>query len=398
MAAYDYLIIGGGMTSAAAAQGIREVDSSGSIGIISGEPHRPYNRPPLSKKLWQGKPEDSIWRKLPDGHIDVITGCRVTALDPRQKQVQDEAGRAYTYQRLLLATGGSPRRLPASLPDICYYRTVDDYHTVRGWTGHGARIGIIGGGFIGSEVAASLASNGEKPVMAFLEPSLGALIYPADLSQFLTGYYREKGVEVHPGVAIQSIERQGSAFVLHGKEGESINVDQIIAGLGIRPNTDLAQAAGINVGGPEVGSGILVDRYLRTNQPDVYAAGDVASFFNPALNRTMRVEHEDNANTMGRTAGLNMAGRETVYDHQPYFYSDLFDLGYEAVGELDPRLQTVSDWKDPFHQGVVYYLKDGKVRGVLLWNTWDQVDAARALIAEGRTYTPEQLKGRLPKK
>ena len=396
MTAYDYLILGGGMTAAAAVKGIREADEHGSIAIFSLEPHRPYNRPPLTKKLWQGKPEDSIWSKYTNENLDLLLGLRIKHLDPQARQVQDETGRSYTYGRLLLATGGSPRRLPFAPPETVYYRTLDDYHTVRSWMGKGARIGIIGGGFIGSEIAAALASNGEKAVMVFPETGLGARIYPANLSQFLTHYYQEKGVEVHPGLEIQAIIRQGIGFALQAKDGRLVAVDHIIAGIGILPNTELAQAAGISIGSPELGRGILVDKYLHTDQADVFAAGDVASFYNPALEKTMRVEHEDNAKSMGHVAGLNMAGQATPYDHQPYFYSDLFDLGYEAVGELDPRLQTVADWQEPFRKGVIYYLKDEKVRGVLLWNTWDQVNAASALIAEGRPYPEKALHGLLP--
>ena len=394
---FDYLIVGGGMTAAAAVGGIREIDENGRIGIFSGEAHRPYNRPPLTKKLWQGKPEASIWSKLPAYRLDLFLNCPITTLDPNLKQVQDEAGHTYRYGKLLLATGGSPRPLPFAPPETVYYRTLDDYHTVRSWMGQGARIGIIGGGFIGSKIAAALASNGEKPVLILRGDSLGARIYPADLSQYLTRYYQEKGVEVHTGLKIQAIARQGEAFVLQASDGRSVIVDHIIAGIGIQPNTGLAQAAGVAIGGPEVGAGIQVDEHLRTNLPDIYAAGDAASFYNPALQRTMRVEHADNASSMGRIAGLNMAGSAVSYDHQPFFYSDLFDLGYEAVGELDPRLQVVADWKDPFRQGVIYYLRENKVRGVLLWNTWDQVDAARQLIAEGHAYSPEALIGRLPR-
>ena len=148
--------------------------------------------------------------------------------------------------------------------------------------------------------------------------------------------------------------------------------------------------------GIQTENGILVDEFCRTSHPDIYAAGDVANFVNPALGTRLRVEHEDNANTMGRVAGLNMAGRATPYHHLPFFYSDLFDLGYEAVGDVDARLETVADWKQQFREGVVYYLKSGRVRGVLLWNTWGQVDNARALIAEPGPFTAKELKGRLP--
>ena len=394
---YDYLIIGGGMTAAAAVLGIREVDLKGTIGIISAEDQRPYNRPPLSKKLWQGKSEDIIWRDLPKEHLDLILGVRVSMVDPLLKQVQDEAGRSYGYKKLLLATGGRPNRLPFAPEETLYYRTLQDYHTLRGWVGKGARMGIIGGGFIGSEIAAALASNGEQVVVVFPENGIGSLIYPEDLSQFITEYYQRKGVEIHSGVEIQAIDRQDNRFVLRGKDGNAVKVDHIIAGIGIRPNIELAQTAGITIGDPEKGGGILVDKYLRTNQPDIFAAGDVASFYNAALQQQMRVEHEDNANSMGRVAGLNMAGRETGYQHQPFFYSDLFDLGFEAVGELNPLLETYADWKEPFRKGVVYYLKNRKIRGVLLWNTWDQVDAARELISNGRTYADTELKSLLSK-
>ena len=142
--------------------------------------------------------------------------------------------------------------------------------------------------------------------------------------------------------------------------------------------------------------GITVDDRLRTSAPDVWAAGDVASFSNPALDKRLRVEHEDNAVTMGRAAGRNLAGADEPYEHLPFFYSDLFEFGYEAVGDLDSRLETFSDWKEPYREGVVYYLSGGRVRGVLLWNVWNQVDAARRLIAAPGPIRAEALRGRLP--
>lgn len=386
MAKYDTLIIGGGMTAAAAIEGIREVNEKGTIGLLSLESHPPYNRPPLSKKLWRGKPEDSIWRALPDENLDLRLNCRAVRIDPRNKEVQTEDGETLSYNRLLLATGGTPRRLPFSPPETVYYRTLDDYHRLRSWTGKGARFGVIGGGFIGSEIAAALAMNGEQAVMIFPEDGLGARIFPADLSHYITEYYREKGVEVHTGVEIGSIDRRGDGFVLRGKGGEEIPVDHIIAGIGIRPNVELAESAGISVVSPNGGGGILVDKYTRTNLPDIYAAGDVASFFSPALERIVRLEHADNATSMGRVAGLNLAGRKTPYETLPFFYSDLFEHGYEAVGDLDSRLETYADWQEPFQKGVIYYLRDHKLRGVLLWNVWDRVDVARRMIEEGRTY------------
>jgi NADPH-dependent 2,4-dienoyl-CoA reductase/sulfur reductase-like enzyme len=147
-----------------------------------------------------------------------------------------------------------------------------------------------------------------------------------------------------------------------------------------------------------VENGIVVDEFLRTSHPDIYAAGDVAAFYNPALGKRIRVEHEDNANSMGRLTGLNMAGKSEPYHHLPFFYSDMFDLGYEAVGEVDARLETFADWKRPNEEGVIYYLQNDRVRGVLLWNVWEQVEAARQLIAEPGPFTAKDLKGRLPAK
>ena len=393
MALYDYLIIGGGMTAASAVQGIREVDAVGKIGIISDEGQRPYNRPPLTKKLWQGKPETGIFRKIPEKNLDLFLDKHMITIDPRQNEVRDQENQLYGYRRLLLATGGRPRRIQNAPEDILYLRTLTDYHTARKWTGKGARIGIIGGGFIGSEIGAALSGIGEKVVMVFQEEGIGARVFPPDLSHFVTDYYRQKGVEVFSGVEIQAIAQRGKAFIMQPKEGQPIEVDHIIAGIGIQPNIELAQTSGVTIAGPEGGGGIIVDEFLRTNYSDIFAAGDVASFFNVDLQRQMRVEHEDNANTMGKIAGMNMAGQETAYHHHPFFYSDLFDLGYEGIGELDSRLDMVADWKDPLRKGVIYYLKDHKVRGVLLWNTWGQVDAARQLIADGKVQSKAKLKG-----
>ena len=194
------------------------------------------------------------------------------------------------------------------------------------------------------------------------------------------------------GESAADLQRRGAQLVLKTQSQREVAVDGVVAGLGIRPNLDLALMAGL-----KTADGIVVDEFLRTSGPDIYAAGDVALFYNPALDRCLRVEHEDNANTMGRLAGRNMAGRAEPYHHLPFFYSDLFELGYEAVGEVDARLSILADWKEPHREGVVYYQKEGQVRGVLLWNVWGQVDAARELIAEKRPFRAEDLKQKLPK-
>lgn len=384
------------MTADAAVHGIREVDRSGSIGLIGAEPHPPYDRPPLSKKLWKGNPLESIWRHTESQGVALHLGRTVRRLDPQNKRVTDDQGTDYGYTKLLLATGGTPRRLPFGGEQIIYFRTLDDYQRLRELTTTRQQFAVIGGGFIGSEIAAALAMNNQKVAMAFPEAAIGAHMYPPDLATFLNDFYRQKGVEVLPGLRVNGLEMRGGRAVLKARSAQGdgereLEADGVVAGLGIVPKVELAQAAGL-----QVENGIRVDTSLRTSHPDIYAAGDVANFYNPALDKRLRVEHEDNANTMGRLAGQAMAGRTVAYDHLPFFYSDLFDLGYEAVGEVDSRLQTVSDWKEPYREGVVYYLRDGRVRGVLLWNVWEQVVAARKLIAEPGPFRPESLKGRLP--
>jgi NADPH-dependent 2,4-dienoyl-CoA reductase/sulfur reductase-like enzyme len=377
MTRYRYLIVGGGMTADAAARAIRAADTSGSIGIISSEPVPPYARPPLSKALWKGEPEATIWKHTETAGVDLRLGRRVLAIDPEKKAVTDDRGAAVSYERLLLATGGTPRRLPLHSDQIIYYRTYDDYRRLRALADQKLRFLVLGGGFIGSEVGAALRMVGCDVTMLIPEDGIGARVFPAGLSHFLVEYYREQGVDVRTGEGLASLTPSAGTVIVKTTKGTEIPVDVIVAGLGIQPNVDIAEQAGVRVE-----NGIVVDELLRTSVPDIFAAGDVANFYNPALGTRIRVEHEDNANDMGAAAGRSMAGKGTPYTHLPFFYSDLFQLGYEAVGELDPRLEIESDWKQEFREGVVYYLKDGRVRGVLLWNTWGQVDNARALIGK----------------
>lgn len=391
MTNYEYLIIGGGMTAAAAVDGIREVDALGGIAIISAETDAPYNRPPLSKGLWKSDPLESIWRKMTGKLPELHLGCVIDEILPGKKQVTDNKGNTFSYGTLLLATGGTPRRLPFDDDQVIYFRTLSDYQRLRALTETGRRFAIIGGGFIGTEIAAALAINGKNVVLIFPGQEIGERMFPRELSQYVSSVYRRKGVELVPGERVVTSEARGNQRVLTTVSGRHIVVDGVVAGIGMEPNIELAKAAGLSTS-----NGIVVDEFLRTSVPGIYAAGDVAEFYNPTLAKRMRVEHEDNANSMGRLAGRNMAGGSEAYDHLPSFYSDMFELGYEAVGEVDSRLETFADWKRLHEEGVVYYLKDGRVRGVLLWNVWNQVSAARELIAEPGPFTKDNLKGRLP--
>ncbi|MFZ1082969.1 MAG: FAD-dependent oxidoreductase [Candidatus Kryptoniota bacterium] len=387
MSNYKYIIVGGGMTADSALNGIREIDKSGSVAAFSEEENPPYNRPPLSKSLWKGDSVDSIWRKTEKENIDFFISTPIVSINTSHKTVTTSNGKVHHYEKLLLATGGKPRKLSYGGEDIIYFRTLEDYRRLRALSERASDFVVIGGGFIGSEIAAALAMNGKKVTMIFPEEGIGTRVYPRGLSSFLQSYYEKKGVNVIAGGAVVDIDNKNGKLLVKSNKEERISADGIVAGLGIIPNDEIAKAADL-----ATDNGIVVDELLRTTNHDVYAAGDVANFYNPALDRRMRVEHEDNANTMGKIAGRNMAGRADVYHHLPFFYSDLFDLGYEAVGELDSRLEIFEDWEEEFRKGVIYYSRDGIVKGVLLWNTWGKVDEARELIGSKKKIEPVSLK------
>ncbi len=393
MKQYQYLIVGGGLTGDGAVRGIRELDPNGSIGMISMEPDPPYTRPNLSKGLWKGKPVEKIWRNTQNLGADILLGRKVTTIDPAKKLVLDDKGDEYTYTKLLLAVGGKPIHLPFGGDNIIYYRSFQDYQHLRKLTEQGNRFLVIGGGFIGSEIAAALTMVGKKAVLVFPEDAIGANIYPTDLAHYINDYYRQKGVEIISEDIIVNIERSVDCINVRTKNGRSFDVDGVVAGIGIRPNVELATQLGL-----QIDNGIIVNERLLTSSDNIYAAGDVANFYHSVLGKRTRVEHEDNAIMMGKQAGRNMAGANEAYTHAPYFYSDLFELGYEAVGELSSKLETVSDWQDPFKKGVIYYLDNGRVRGVLLWNVWDTVPAARALLEEPGPFNASTIKGKLGSK
>jgi 3-phenylpropionate/trans-cinnamate dioxygenase ferredoxin reductase subunit len=378
-----YLIVGGGMTGDAAAKGIRERDADGSIVLVGAEQHPPYARPPLTKGLWSGGDEAKIWRGTEDVGVDLRLGRRIVSLDLDGHRATDDAGEEYAWEKLLLATGGRPRTIPGTA-GVVYFRTLDDYRTVRAQVKEGARAIVIGGGFIGSEIAAALAANGCRVTMVFPDAGIAARLLPAGLSAFVTEEFRGRGVEV---LAEETVEAAVAGSVTLGS-GRTLEAEIVIAGLGLEPVTDLAESAGL-----AVDNGIVVDEFGRVEgREDVFAAGDVANFPVAMLGRHLRVEHEDHAKSHGRAVGANMAGAEVPYDHLPFFYSDMFDLGYEAVGEVDSRLATVETWQEPNRKGIVAYVDEARrPRGLLFWNVWDHVERGRELIRTGAPIDEDAL-------
>lgn len=391
---YPYLIIGGGMTADAAVRGIRQIDPDRPVGLICQEPDPPYNRPPLSKGLWKTGPRpmplSRIWRGTANLGVDLFLGRSATQIDPASQKVLDDLGGEYSYDRLLLATGGEPVRLGANHDRIVYFRTLADYHRLRRLIEQYRRFAVIGGGFIGSELAAVLTGQGKEVVMVFPEPGICARVLPTDFAMYLNAHFRDRGVQVLNNELVNSIAPSETGIILHTSLGKTLQVDAVVAGLGIRPNVSLAISAGL-----ATGNGILVDRFLQTSHPNIFAAGDVANFHNPILDMRMRPEHEENANLSGQTAGMNMAGQPTPYNHLPAVYSTIFDISYDAVGELDPTLQTLSDWQEPYQKGATIYFREGKVRGVLLVNLPRGLENARTLISGPSLFNPGELISRL---
>ena len=396
---YDYVIVGAGVAAASAVKGIRSQDGAGRIAVLGSEPDKPVYRPVLTKDLWLKDDETLEGSSLAgdlddDDAVDLVTDTTVTEIDPGAHVVRLADGSSVGYGKLLLATGAEPRVLAVDPgPRVIYYRTAADYQRLRAVATEGSHVAVIGGGYIGSEITSSLVQNGVQVTLVLDLEDVQEQMFPRALAATLTKAFADRGVTVVHGSVEGGQEEDGGVRIRLG-DGTSITADAAVIGVGVLPRTGLAEAAGL-----EVDNGVVVDEHLRTSDADVYAAGDVASYPDALLGRR-RVEHVDHAEKSGEHAGKVMAGAEDTYDYTPFFWSDILDYGYEAVGETSSRLDMVEDWKDgEVGTGVVYYLRSGQVRGVLLWNVWDSVDKARALIeetAEAPVPDPESLRGRIP--
>lgn len=393
MKEYKYIVIGGGMTGASSVMGIRKNDPDGKIAMFSQEPYKPYNKPPLTKGLWDGKELEDIIRPIEKYDVDLFLETKIVKVNPQEKTVSTKNDEEFHYEKLLIATGGDPIQLPDTPEGVIYYRTLDDFQKLKEETEIKQTFCVIGGGFIGSEIAAALTKNGKQVTMMFPEVGISGLHFPDDLAKFLNGYYQEKGVIVLSGYLVEGIDKKEDTFIVKYRQKDSEETrekeyDAVIIGIGIKPNVKLAEDAGL-----DVEDGIVVNEYLQTSDPNIFAAGDVAYFEHKGLDKRTRVEHEDNANTMGMLAGKNMSGKMESYDHIPFFYSDLFDFGYEAVGEMNKDYEIYSDWIEPFKKGTIFYLKDNKIRGLIFWNLWGKVDKGRDLFREGKEYRIDELIG-----
>lgn len=374
-----YLIIGGGIAADAAARGIRSLDADGSIALVTAEDRGPYARPALSKALWNGASEADIDLGTKDLGITLHTGRRIRWIDASAHLAFDHAGTTYRYDRALLATGASPRRNASWDADVSTLRSYEDYRTIRLAADAGCTFAVIGGGFLGSELTAALRMNGNDVAWIFAQATpLGAML-PHDLGQTVRSIFASKGARIRSGVRVSNVTTHPDGYLVQMGDGSYLQANAVVSAIGAEPQTGIAHVSGITCD-----NGVLVDEHMETDQEDVFAAGDIARFYAPALDRWVRIEHEDAARTTGHHAGRAMAGSREAYDHLPLFYSDLFDIGYEGVGLVNAGLlRAEPHWDRRCVEGQIDYLEHGILRGVLAWNAWGRMDTARARIQAG---------------
>jgi 3-phenylpropionate/trans-cinnamate dioxygenase ferredoxin reductase subunit len=339
-----YVLIGGGLASATAAEHIRKRDASGEITLVGAEPHLPYHRPPLSKDYLRGEAElkDTLiqpeeWYR--ENRVEVLRGVRATALDTKAKTVALDGGSSLTYDRALIATGAEPNRPPIpglDLHGVFLLRSLDHSTAIRKEVATpGRRALIVGGGYIGVEVAADCLQKGLSVTIIEPQAQLWGRFAGPHLAGFLADLLRSKGADLRLGEEVAAFTGAGRASGLRLKSGGEVAGDFAIVGVGVTPRTELAQAAGLDV---DPRQGIRVNEYMESSTPDVWAAGDATCFHDPVYNRDWHVEHWNNAFWHGEVAGANMAGERTAYDHVPNFFSEFLGNHMELFG--DPQ-----DWK-----------------------------------------------------
>jgi 3-phenylpropionate/trans-cinnamate dioxygenase ferredoxin reductase subunit len=384
-----FAIVGAGLAGASAAQTLRDEGFDGAVVLLGDESHRPYERPPLSKEYLQGRsPRDKVFVH-PEGwyaehDVDLRLGVAATGIDRQARRVLTSDG-AVQYDSLLLATGSTPRRLalPGSdLDGVLYLRRLDDSDRIRAAFAGRPRVVVVGAGWIGLETAAAARVAGLSVTVlehagAPLERILGSR-----MSAVFSQLHRDNGVDLRCGVTISElIGTSGQVTGVRLGDGTVIEADLVLVGVGISPETGLAEAAGL-----AVGNGITVDEHLRTSDPAVYAAGDVADAFNPLFGHRLRVEHWANARRQGAVAARSMLGRDAVYARLPYFFTDQYDLGMEYTGYVDPAgvEDLVVRGDLPGRRFVAFWLAAERVRAGMSVNVWDATEAVEGLITSGR--------------
>ncbi|WP_433426057.1 NAD(P)/FAD-dependent oxidoreductase [Microtetraspora malaysiensis] len=382
-----YAIVGAGLAGAKAAQTLREEGFTGEIVLIGAEQERPYERPPLSKGYLQGTTEVAkVYVHEPDWYAEhdvrLLLGVAVTAVDPAAHELHLATGQRQPYDKLLLATGATPRPLPvegADLEGVHYLRTLADSQALRAAFAHQGNVVVIGGGWIGLETAAAARQAGCAVTIVVPSPTPLYRTFGPEIGEIFAALHRRHGVEVLLGVSAARLEGDGHVRTVVTSDGRSLPADDVVVGIGVAPNHELARSAGL-----EVADGIVVDASLRTSHPDIYAAGDVAEAMNPLLGRRVRVEHWANALNGGPAAARAMLGQDVVYDRVPYFFTDQFELGMEFSGDIAGHDRVVYRGSAESLEFIAFWLREDRVLAGMNVNVWDVTGDIQALVQAGQ--------------
>jgi NADPH-dependent 2,4-dienoyl-CoA reductase/sulfur reductase-like enzyme len=390
-----YVLIGGGLAGAKAAETLRAEGFGGRVVLVGEEAEAPYERPPLSKGYLLGSDErekarvhEPGWYEAHD--VDLRIGVRAVGLDPAARRVDLDAGEPLSYDRLLLATGSSARRLPvpgADLQGVQYLRALPDADGLLAELRQGGRrVVVVGGGWIGLEVSAAARTYGNDVTVVEPQPTpLYAVLGPA-MGEVFGRLHREHGVDLRTGTGVQAFVGSGTVSGVRTDTGEEIPADVVLVGVGAVPNTGLAEDGGLRVD-----HGIVTDAALRTSAPDVFAAGDVASAFHPLYARHVRVEHWANALNQGPAAARSMLGQDVAYDRVPYFFTDQYDLGMEYSGLGGPGDTVVCRGNPDDGEFIGFWLDGGRVTAGMNVNVWDVTDPIQALVRSKRPVDAVRL-------
>ncbi len=394
-----YVIVGASLAGAKAAETLRAEGFGGPVVLIGAESELPYERPPLSKDYLQGKsPRDKIYvhpeQWYAEHNVELRLGLTVTEIDPAAHRVTGADGSSQPYAKLLLTTGSAPRRLPvpgAGLDGVVYLRTASDSDRIKAALESASRVAVIGAGWIGLETAAAARIAGaEVTVLEALELPLLRVLGP-EAARVFADLHRDHGVDMRFGIAVAEITgRAGRATGVRLGDGAQVDADLVIVGIGITPNTQLADAAGL-----QVSNGVVVAADLRSSDPDIYAAGDVANAFNPLFGTHIRLEHWANALNQPPAAARSMLGQPVSYDRVPYFYTDQYDLGMEYSGYVEPGgyEQVVFRGDTAAREFIAFWLDSrNRVLAGMNVNIWDVNDAIQALVRSGQPVDPDALR------
>lgn len=383
-ATQTFVVVGAGLTGGKAVQELRQGGFDGHLVLYGGEPHPPYERPPLSKAYLKGDESfEAAFVHPPDWYaahdVDLRLGTRVNKVDLAARTVT--AGTtSQGYDKLLLAIGARPRHLAMaddSGAPVAYLRTVEDSDLIKSRLRVGRRLVIIGGGWIGLEVAAAARhASAHVTILEALDLPLGRVLGP-EVAGVFAALHRGHGVDLRVNTQVSAIESDGGLAIVTLADGTSIEADLLVVGIGVTPDTDLAEAASLRTD-----NGVVVDEQLRTSEPDVFAAGDVANAYHPLLGRHLRVEHWDNAIGQGVVAAQNMLGKAVPYDRLPYFFSDQYDLGMEYLGNVGPDGYDQVILRGTPEKGIftAFWLREGRVLAGMHANDWDAMGPIRQIV------------------